>query len=254
VIVLALLLFAIVLAAAGWVVRPSAAAAADVVHPGGQRRRSPRLDQLVGQLRERGSRVRSRTNGNGTNGSHNGTSGVKQLIEAPIAMPAPGPGARTSDLHLEGFDLRSVGMFATRFWGCVMAAVLFGTAVLWFLASLVGLVSAVERFMRGIGFAGFSFLSLQFLFGVLLLAVAFGALMVVMFTLAAALYNGLAHRYGGVRMFTSDSGPELASLATHRDGDGDGAEVPLRRASSNGDGPVMTRVPARVKTRDRARR
>ena len=248
-IVLALVLFAMVLAVTAWVVRRSSPGSAPA-ESGDRHLTSARLDDHVGHLRTAGRAIRTRVNGAASNGVD--SNGADPLLGAPIVVPEARYGESLTDSYVQGFDLRSVTTFATRFYGCVIAAFTVGLVVLWVLASLIGLVSAFESFMRGIGFSGFSFVSLQFFFGICLLALAFEALMVAMTVVSAALYNVLAHRYGGVRMFVSDT--SVAPHATVLAGNGNGHghlddEIPLRRAASDGDRTVLARIPRRAATR-----
>ena len=131
------------------------------------------------------------------------TSGARP--SRPIAGQAPAHQGPFADHHLVGFDVHSVGRFAVRFFGCVLAMVMAGTLILWVFASILGLVSAFEKFMRGIGFAGFHLLSIEFLFALAVLTTAIAAFMVAMTMVAAVLYNVLASRWGGVRIFVSGS-------------------------------------------------
>jgi len=134
----------------------------------------------------------------------------------------------TEDHYLEGFDLRSVARFAVRFFTCVLAALILATFALWILASLLGLVGAFERFMRGIGFTDFGFLSIELLAGVCLIGAAFSIFMVVLTCVAAALYNVLAYRWEGVRIYVS--GPRTAAPTTvSSDGESAPAPPPPRR-------------------------
>ncbi len=150
------------------------------------------------------------TNSDGTNGSGSSSDTSTSLEDVLAESPIVTPGARddidaeADGSYLEGFDLRSVARFAVRFFGCVLAAMIVATFALWAVASILGLVGAFERFMRGIGFTDFSFLSMEFLLGICMIGAAFSLFMVVMTLLAAGLYNVLAHRWQGVRIFVSD--------------------------------------------------
>jgi hypothetical protein len=122
----------------------------------------------------------------------------------PFLVPMPAPGATLTDHRLSGFDLRSVASMATRLYGCVLAIVMSAAVVFWAFGSIVGVVGAFEKFMRSIGFTGFHFLSFQLLLGVTFLAAVLGGLVVGMTVVVASLYNVLANRNGGVRVFVSE--------------------------------------------------
>jgi hypothetical protein len=249
VLVLVLVLIAVVRAVTAWAVRPTPTS--DGAHEDGDARSRAiaRFEQLKGQLRDTSARLRRRASDNES----------PPAIASPMIVPAPKCDRDTVDSYVEGFDLRSVAKFATRFFGCLVAAFAVGAIVLWTLASVVGLVSDVEHFMRSIGFTGFSFLSVQLILEVALVALVFGALMVALTVLAAALCNVLAQRHGGVRMFVSDGTAVRAadaSLAKARAGTKEparnGADASTRQVSSNGSGSLV-RVPARAashRTRD----
>jgi len=154
----------------------------------------------------------------------------------PIALQPGGADPGVDDHRLSGFDLRSVCEFALRFFGCVAAMVMAGTFVLWVFASLLGLVSAFEEFMQGIGFTDFRLLSIEFLFGLALLTAAVMTFMVGMTVVAALLYNVIASRWGGVRIFVSDDSQDSASVADLAAG----ASTNASGATSRGNG--MKRV------------
>ncbi len=163
-------------------------------------KRSVNVRHVVDRLREvrvplRGVRV-------GTNGHVDGADQV--LIGPPFEVSTAAPSAPVAAHHLAGFDLRSVAAISVRFSGCAIALVLAATVLFWILGSMVGLVGAFEKFMRGIGFSGFHFLSIQLLLGVTFVAAVFGAFLVGMTLVAAALYNALAQRSGGVRILVAD--------------------------------------------------
>lgn len=167
------------------------------------------------------------------------------ILGQPIVVPDPPAELHVTDHRFAGFDLRSVATFALKFFGCFVAMVLAGAVVLWALASVLGLVSAFEDFMDGIGFTGFHLLSLEFLLGLFLISAAIGAFMVGITLVAAGLYNVLASRGGGVRIFVSETGgvgwsPEI----TEPTGNGNGSDPDGRatRASSLRD---MRRAPLR---------
>jgi hypothetical protein len=152
--------------------------------------------------------------------------GDSALAVGPPIVIQPGPSdPRVNDHRLSGFDLHSVVVFAARFFACVAAMVMAGTFVLWVFASLLGLVSAFEEFMQGIGFTDFRLLSIEFLFGLALLTAAFMTFMVGMTVVAAGLYNVLASRWGGVRIFVSDDVPNAVTAPSNGNGSGNGAAV-----------------------------
>ena len=166
-----------------------------------------KLDRVVDRLR----RPRSAGTGDDEPG----------LLDAPIVVPTIDH--TTTDHQLSGFDLRSVAKFATKFFGAVVAMIFAAVVVVWLLASVLGLVSAFEEFMDGIGFTNFHLLSVEFLFGLALLALVFAAFMVAMTVVAAGLYNVLASHGGGVTIFVSATPPDAPS-----------AELTASTTASNG--------------------
>jgi hypothetical protein len=142
------------------------------------------------------------------NGNSNGNGDAPTRVdwsESPVVTPGARPDVHTEGHYLEGFDLRSVARFTLRFFTCVFAALVVAIFALWAVASVLGLVGAFERFMRGIGFTDFRLLSIEFLLGLCLVGVAFCVFMVVFTCVAAALYNVLAHRWEGVRVYLSSA-------------------------------------------------
>jgi hypothetical protein len=157
--------------------------------------------------------------------------GVEAMPMArPLVVPTSGPDAPTTDHRLAGFDLRSVGSMAVRFYGCAIAVALAAAVVFWILGSMLGVVGAFEKFMRGIGFTGFHVLSLQLLVGVTFVAAVFAAFLVGITVVSAALYNALARQHGGVRVLIA------AAPASHLAVDGVNANGTNGNGHSNGNG------------------
>jgi hypothetical protein len=105
-------------------------------------------------------------------------------------------------------------------------------AVFWVLGSILGVVDAFEHLMRGIGFTGFHVLSFQLLFAVAFLGAVWCGFMVGMTVVAAALYNVLAQRNGGVRVFVG-----AETLTGHEAGsNGNGSNGKATGNGSNGNG------------------
>ena len=188
---LALVVVAAAVMAAAWALYPGRARAA---HP-------------YRTLDENGSGVQRfmvQPDGNGTG---NGTAPTETSLADSLVVS---PGARSDialdEQYLQGFDLRSVARFAVRFFTCVLAAMIVATFAVWLVASALGLIGDFERFMEGVGFNDFHLLSIEFLLGVCFIGVAFSIFMTVLVCAAAALYNVLAHRWEGVRVYMS-SGP-----------------------------------------------
>ena len=143
-------------------------------------------------------------NGNG-NGNGSAPTGMS-LADSPMVTPGARSDAELAEQYLAGFDLRSVVRFSVRFFTCVLAAMIVATFAVWLIASALGLIGDFERFMEGVGFNDFHLLSVEFLLGVCLIGVAFAMFMTVLVCAAAALYNVLAHRWEGVRVYMA-SGP-----------------------------------------------
>jgi hypothetical protein len=215
-IILGLLVLAGVLTAAAFILRPPALAGTN-----GHHRWSPVVD-LLDHVRDTGRRLAHRNGANG-DGTQSESLTIKELAAPP---------AGSEDQFLEGFDLRSVAQFGIRFFGALAAAGCVGFAIVWAFASVVGVVGDLEQLMRDIGFEGFTFLSIQVILGVVLLAAAVVALLVTLSVVAAALYNVLARRSGGIRIYTSQGVPAAAN--------GNGAKT---KSVTAGDATVAT--PAR---------
>jgi hypothetical protein len=209
------------------------------------------FDRIVERLRH----LRPASDGVGAAGDTDGEADGA-LLGQPIVVPDPPDELHVTDHRFAGFDLRSVGSFALKFFGCFVAMVLAGAVVLWALASVLGLVSAFEDFMDGIGFTGFHLLSLEFLLGLVLISAAIGAFMVGITLVFAGLYNVLASRWGGIRIFVSETGPlQIAESNGNGNGAAHGASAaraprlrdmrraPLRRVATpaNGTRPAPER-------------
>ena len=217
-IIAGILVLALVLTAAAWMMRPATAG----VPADGHHRWSAGVIELFDQVRDTGRRFAHRN-------------GHDKASDEPVAAPAID--LTTTHTNLSGFDLRSVAQFGIKFFGSFAAAACVGFAAVWLLASLVGVVGDLEQFMRDIGFAGFTFLSIEVILGVALLAAASVAFLVTLTVVAAALYNVLARRHGGIRIYTSESKPGIEALAQTN---GDGALV------STGDMAPPSRETARA--------
>jgi hypothetical protein len=152
-------------------------------------------------------------NGDG-NGNGNGTAPTEtSLVDSPIVTPGVRDDVALDEQYLQGFDLRSVARFAVRFFTCVLAAMIVATFAVWLVASALGLIGDFERFMEGVGFNDFHLLSIEFLLGVCFIGVAFAIFMTVLVCAAAALYNVLAHRWEGVRVYMSSAPRARVSAA-----------------------------------------
>jgi hypothetical protein len=200
-------------------------------------------------------------NGNGAGASNGSGTELKTLEEVLDESPTVSPGSRDDIIDdgqfIEGFDLRSVARFSIRFFGCVLAAIIASTFALWVLASLLGLIGDFERFMRGIGFSGFHFLSIQVILGLVLIGMAFCIVMTVFTCVAAALYNVLSYRFEGVRVYLSDA-PSPANSGNHSASGSHSAPTTTWKAddetpvssSDELDAPAPPpRAPARVRAR-----
>lgn len=77
-----------------------------------------------------------------------------------------------------------------------------GLIVMFFVASQVGIVSNIEKFLGTVvEVKDFSFLSFEVLQGVLLIGFVFVVLMTVLTVVAAALYNVFAEAVGGIEIY-----------------------------------------------------
>jgi hypothetical protein len=145
--------------------------------------------------------------------------------------PAPQSGWRLEPTHrLAGFELRSVASTALLYYACAFAVLALGVVLVWFGASMFGIVGRVEEFMRSIGFRGFHFAGFEVIAGGILLCVAAVAFLTVMTVLAAAFYNLLGRPERGVKLCLAPIPSTVAVEAPSlRDGNGNGD------ATSNGD-------------------
>lgn len=182
---------------------------------------------------------------NGHSNGNGATSLETVLEESPAVSPSARDDIDDDGQVLEGFDLRSVARFSIRFFGCVFAAFVMATFALWVLASVLGLVGDFERFMRGIGFTGFRFLSIQFLLGLALIGIAFWAVMVVLTCVTAALYNVLAYRWEGVRVYLSDAGARTTRAKTRWKAADDASAVSSSAGDATPDPPPRGRARTR---------
>jgi hypothetical protein len=170
----------------------------------------------------------------------------KAPLAQQIVVPDTPGEVTITDHHFQGFDLRSVAWFAVRFFACVMGMVLAGALILWLLASVFGLVSAFEEFMDGIGFTDFRLLSIEFLLGLALLTAAFSFLLIGITLVGAGLYNVLASRWGGIRIFVSEidrgAAITLSELEPNANGDTSTTNGHGVSTTSNGNGNGVGKV------------
>src|SRR5688500_11038246 len=129
-IIAGILVLALVLTAAAWVMRP---ATAGVPANGHNHRWSAGVIELFDHMRDTGRRFAHR-NGHDRNGHGE--------IEEPVAAPAID--RTTTHTNLSGFDLRSVAQFGIKFFGSFAAAACVGFAVVWLLSSVLGVVGDLE--------------------------------------------------------------------------------------------------------------
>ena len=200
-IIVGLLVLAGLLTAAAFVMRPTALANGE-----GHRWSSGVVD-LFDHVRDTGRRLTHRNGSNGHNGNGNGNGNGSSDSATTTIKEITAPPADADDQFLDGFDLRSVAQFGIRFWGALAAAGCVGFAIVWAFASVVGVVADLEHLMRDIGFEGFKFLSLEVILGVALVAAAAVAFLVTLSVIGAALYNVLARKHHGIRIFISQGAP-----------------------------------------------
>lgn len=218
-------------------------------------RRSVKVRNMVDRLRDvrvplRGTRVNASRRASSDVGVDAADDVVDVADEMLIGEPYEGSTtARSMPVaahHVAAFDLRSVFSMATRFYACTLAMVLAATILFWILGSIVGLVGAFEKLMRGIGFSGFQFLSIELLFGVTFLAAVIGAFLVGMTVVAAALYNVLAQRHGGVRVLIAPAPAGAGAVIDdelHINGNGSNGNG-SNGNSANGNGAKHSRPPS----------
>jgi hypothetical protein len=143
--------------------------------------------------------------------------------------PAPKSGHLEPTHRLEGFELRSVASTALLYYGCAFLVLTLGVVLVWFGASMFGVVGRVEEFMRSIGFRDFRFAGFKVITGGVLLSVAAVAFLTVMTVLGAAFYNLLGRPHRGVKLRLTPIAPEHnVEALPHGNGNGSG--------NGNGDG------------------
>lgn len=99
-------------------------------------------------------------------------------------------------------DVWSVLKVSLCFYTAAMLVSVVAMMVCWWVASAVGLVSNIEKFLGTVfEIDSFSFLDLGVLQGVLLIGFVFVALMTILSVLAAAFYNVFAEAVGGVEIY-----------------------------------------------------
>jgi len=142
------------------------------------------------------------------------------VVHRPREAPNAPTSAPAREHRLDSIGVRSVARVALLFSLTVLAVIVVGIIVAWFVASELGVVSHVEKFMQAIGFGHFRFLSGKVIFGACIIAAALVAMWVVLTVTAAALYNVVAVPWGGVHVMLSPIDTHEASLAISHEGNG----------------------------------
>ena len=153
------------------------------------------------------------------------------------------PGRRVRRV-LRKIDAWSVLKVSALFHVTLTAVLLLAGVLLWAVGSSVGAVSSIERFMRSIGFEGFTFVGSQLLRGF----VAFGLVLVVLGTgvsvLVAVVYNLITDVVGGVHYVVfeeeADVGPAAEAAGVERSS---GASLPAGDGQGSGAGDPPAPVP-----------
>lgn len=114
---------------------------------------------------------------------------------------------------LRKIDAWSVLKVSALFYLTLVLVLLLAGVLLWAAGSSVGVISSVEKFMRSVGFEGFTFVGGQLLRGF----VAFGLVLVVLGTglavLMAVVYNLISDVVGGIQYIVLEEEPEVAPSA-----------------------------------------
>lgn len=120
----------------------------------------------------------------------------------PVVMRQPDRRYRQT---IRRVDLWSVLKVSVAFYLCGLVVVLAAGMVLWWVASAFGVIGSLEDFLGELLEADdFEFLSWRILRGATLIGLVLVCLMVVVTTLAAALYNLFAELVGGVEITVSE--------------------------------------------------
>ena len=98
------------------------------------------------------------------------------------------------------FDAWSVLKVSFLFYTSLLLIVLLAGVMLWLAGGSVGAIDSVERFMRGIGFSGFRFVSDRLLQGFAAAGVTLVVLATVMTVLMAVIYNLISDVVGGIQV------------------------------------------------------
>ncbi|HMS24946.1 MAG TPA: DUF3566 domain-containing protein [Acidimicrobiia bacterium] len=99
-------------------------------------------------------------------------------------------------------DIWSVLKVSLCFHTAAMLSTIFAMMVCWWVASAVGLVKNIEKFLGTVfEIDKFSFLNFNVLQGVLLIGLVFVALMTILSVCAAAFYNVFAEAVGGIEVY-----------------------------------------------------
>ena len=137
--------------------------------------------------------------------------------------------------RLEGFELRSVASTALLYYGCAFLVLVLGVVLVWFGASMFGVVGRIEEFMRSIGFRDFNFAGFKVITGGILLAVSAVAFLTVMTVIGAAFYNLLGRPHRGVKVRLVAIEPPVLQEPEPTPEDDTGGEAALELVTSNGE-------------------
>ena len=98
------------------------------------------------------------------------------------------------------FDTASVLKVAFLFYLSLLLIVLLAGIMLWVAGGSVGAIDSVERFMRGIGFSGFRFVSARVFQGFVAAGVTLVLLATGITVLMAVIYNLISDAVGGIQV------------------------------------------------------
>jgi len=112
--------------------------------------------------------------------------------------------ARTRPLALRRIDARSVAGATAFIVGVATLALWSAAFLVWAIGSITGVVGGVEHFLHDIGFAGFHFMSVPVVGGMLLLSAATMLFVTTFTTLMALAYNYYAATLGHVTIEVDD--------------------------------------------------
>jgi Transmembrane domain of unknown function (DUF3566) len=184
------------------VVRPKAVLETETATPAKTRAERERERALA-----RKNGAKARTNGSGTGLLQNLARKRQQRTKLrPVAVRRPME--RRYRQTVRSVDLWTVLKISVCFYLCGLIVTMASGVVLWWIASGLGVIHNVERFIGDLlGSDNFQFLSWRILRGAMLIGLVIVCLQVVCTVLAAAFYNLFAELLGGIEITVVEEEP-----------------------------------------------